>query len=427
MHLIRHRDRVVTKVELLDTVWGDRFVSESALASRLKSARRAVGDDGSGQRVIRTVFGRGYQFVAPVVEHHEPGTRAPPATAISQTLQQQTVRFCTASDGHRIAYATIGSGPVLVKAANWLTHLDHDRETSVWAHWLEGLARGRTLLRYDERGCGMSDWDVEHFRFEDWVDDLETVVDAAGLDQFPLLGVSQGAAVAVAFAAEHPERVTRLVLASAYARGRLARATDDDQRREAALDLEVARRRMGSRRPVVPSGVHVAVPAGRRTRGVGGVQRPATDHDVTRERRALPRDVRPDRRHRAGAEGEVPHARHALPRRLAAAGRRRSRARRPDPRLPVRPAPEPQPSPAATNPPGRSSSTSWIGSSVRTLTEPPGPGGLVWRRSTRRLPVPRCRRRTCARNRRPVAAGACRRRGGHRRTPGRAGGGHRSR
>ena len=241
VHLIRHRDRVVTKVELLDTVWGDRFVSESALASRLKSARRAVGDDGSGQRVIRTVFGRGYQFVAPVVEHHEPGTRVPPPSSISPTLQQQTVRFCTASDGHRIAYATLGSGPVLVKAANWLTHLDHDRETSVWAHWLEGLARGRTLLRYDERGCGMSDWDVEHFRFEDWVDDLETVVDAAGLDTFPLLGVSQGAAVAVAFAAEHPERVTRLVLASAYARGRLARATDDDQRREAALDLEVAR------------------------------------------------------------------------------------------------------------------------------------------------------------------------------------------
>ena len=87
----------------------------------------------------------------------------------------------------------------------------------------------------------MSDWDVEHFRFEDWVDDLEMVVDAAGLDRFPLLGVSQGAAVAVAFAADHPERVTRLVLASAYARGRLARATDEDQRREAALDLEVAR------------------------------------------------------------------------------------------------------------------------------------------------------------------------------------------
>ncbi len=135
----------------------------------------------------------------------------------------------------------MGSGPVLVKAANWLTHLDYDLENAVWRHWLEGLAAGRTLVRYDERGCGMSDWNVEHFRFDDWVDDLELVVDAAGLDQFPLLGVSQGAAVAVAFAARHPERVSRLVLAGAYGRGRLVRASTDEQRREAALDLEVAR------------------------------------------------------------------------------------------------------------------------------------------------------------------------------------------
>ena len=130
---------------------------------------------------------------------------------------------------------------MLVKAANWLTHLDHDRETFVWRHWLEGLADHRTLVRYDERGCGMSDWDVESFDFDDWVDDLELVVDAAGLDAFPLLGVSQGAAVAVAFAARHPERVTRLILCGAYGRGRLLRATTEEERREAALDLEVAR------------------------------------------------------------------------------------------------------------------------------------------------------------------------------------------
>ena len=135
----------------------------------------------------------------------------------------------------------MGSGPVLVKAANWLTHLDYDLENAVWRHWLEGLADGRTLVRYDERGCGLSDWNVDHFRFDDWVDDLELVVDAAGLDRFPLLGVSQGAAVAVAFAARHPERVSRLVLAGAYGRGRLVRATTEEQRREAALDLEVAR------------------------------------------------------------------------------------------------------------------------------------------------------------------------------------------
>ena len=131
---------------------------------------------------------------------------------------------------------------MLVKAANWLTHLDHDRETFVWRHWLEGLAHNRTLVRYDERGCGMSDWDVDSFEFDDWVDDLEMVVDAAGLDRFPLLGVSQGAAVAVAFAARHPERVTRLILSRRRTAGAgcCGRRTEEE-RREAALDLEVAR------------------------------------------------------------------------------------------------------------------------------------------------------------------------------------------
>jgi pimeloyl-ACP methyl ester carboxylesterase/DNA-binding winged helix-turn-helix (wHTH) protein len=240
VYLIRHRQRVVPKSELLDNVWGDRFVSESALASRLKSARRAVGDDGSSQRVIRTVFGRGYQFVAPVAER---GDGQAPAVAPPEEAGElhQSISFCTAPDGARIAYAVMGSGPVLVKAANWMTHLDYDLESPVWRHWLEGLAAGRTLVRYDERGCGLSDWNVEQFSFEDWVNDLELVVDAAGLETFPLLGVSQGAAVAVAFAARHPERVERLVLTGAYGRGRLARAADEEQVREAALDIEVAR------------------------------------------------------------------------------------------------------------------------------------------------------------------------------------------
>jgi pimeloyl-ACP methyl ester carboxylesterase/DNA-binding winged helix-turn-helix (wHTH) protein len=246
VHLIRHRERVVTKTELLDTVWGDRFVSESALASRLKSARRAVGDDGAAQRIIRTVFGRGYQFVAPVEERVPAGAVVGAGAALEarpapSPQLEQAIRFCTAPDGARIAFATMGSGPVLVKAANWLTHLDHDHETFVWRHWLSGLARERTLLRYDERGCGMSDWDVESFDFDDWVNDLELVVDAAGLDRFPLLGVSQGAAVAVAFAARHPERVTRLILCGAYGKGRALRAATEEERREAALDLEVAR------------------------------------------------------------------------------------------------------------------------------------------------------------------------------------------
>jgi pimeloyl-ACP methyl ester carboxylesterase/DNA-binding winged helix-turn-helix (wHTH) protein len=241
VYLIRHRDRVVPKTELLDNVWGDRFVSESALASRLKSARRAVGDDGAAQRVIRTVFGRGYQFVAPVAERADPTPTAPTRRDGHPAPAHQKISFCTASDGARIAYAVMGSGPVLVKAANWLTHVDYDLNSPVWGHWLEGLAHGRTLVRYDERGCGLSDWNVDHFNFDDWVDDLELVVDAEGIETFPLLGVSQGAAVAVAFAARHPDRVERLVLSGAYGRGRLVRARTDEERREAALDIEVAR------------------------------------------------------------------------------------------------------------------------------------------------------------------------------------------
>jgi DNA-binding SARP family transcriptional activator len=109
----------------------------------------------------------------------------------------QTIRFCSTPDGVRLAYATIGKGPVLVKAANWLSHLEFDWTSPVWRHWLIGLAENNTLVRYDERGCGLSDWNVNEFTLDAWVMDLETVVDSLGLDRFPLLGISQGASIAV--------------------------------------------------------------------------------------------------------------------------------------------------------------------------------------------------------------------------------------
>ncbi len=248
LYLIEHRDRVVSKHELLDSVWGHRFVSEAALATALRTARIAVGDSGSEQRFVRTVHRRGYQFVAPTSELSDGRARAQhpaqpgPAEARGRSLGDgQGIRFCQATDGTRVAYATVGSGPPLVKAANWMTHLDLEWASPVWSHWLEGLARDRRLIRYDERGCGLSDCDVPSFSFEDWVDDLETVVDAVGLDRFPLLGVSQGGAVAVAYAVRRPERVSRLILAGAYARGRSVRAHDEAERNEAALDLDLAR------------------------------------------------------------------------------------------------------------------------------------------------------------------------------------------
>ncbi|MGB3733670.1 MAG: alpha/beta fold hydrolase [Ilumatobacter sp.] len=153
----------------------------------------------------------------------------------------QHIRFCRTESGIRLAYATSGSGPPLVRAANWMTHLDYDWDNPVWRHWLLGLSEQRRLVRYDERGCGLSDWNVGDFDFDDWVDDLEAIVDELELDTFPLLGVSQGGAVAIAYAHRHPERVSRLVLVGAYAQGRLARAATDAQRAEAAVHVELAR------------------------------------------------------------------------------------------------------------------------------------------------------------------------------------------
>lgn len=161
----------------------------------------------------------------------------------------QHIQFCRAHDGTRLAYASSGHGPPLVKAATWLTHLNDDWDSPVWRHWMAGLSRDHALLRYDERGCGLSEWDVPDISFETWVDDLEAVVDAAGLDTFPLLGISQGAAVAVAYAVRHPERVRALVLYGGYARGRNLRAASAEARREASLHLELARVGWGSDDP----------------------------------------------------------------------------------------------------------------------------------------------------------------------------------
>lgn len=132
---------------------------------------------------------------------------------------QQQIRFCTGSDGLRLAYTVSSDGPPLIKAQNWITHLEHDWQTPVWRHWIMELGKRFSFVRFDQRGCGLSDADTKEISFEAWVKDLEAVSDAAGFDRFALLGISQGAALAIAYAARHPERVSRLVLYGGYARG----------------------------------------------------------------------------------------------------------------------------------------------------------------------------------------------------------------
>ena len=234
-YLVKHRDRVVSKQELLDEIWPEGFVTESTLTSRLMAARRAIGDSGGAQRMIKTIRRRGYRFVGEVSELDEAAAAAPdPPSAVERAAP---VRFCTTQDGARIAYSVTGRGRPVVKVANWLTHLEFDFESPVWRHLITDLVPDRRLVRYDARGSGLSDWDVDEMSLEVWVRDLESIVDELSLERFPLFGISQGWAIAVAYAIRHAERVSHLVLHGAYARGRYLRGLEQREDLLAASTL----------------------------------------------------------------------------------------------------------------------------------------------------------------------------------------------
>ena len=248
-YLIANRDRVVSKDEIFHAVWHGRFVSEATLSSRINAARFAVGDNGKDQHFIRTIPRRGFRFVGEIQSPSD--AAAPPALNTiaasgieSDIASKQDVTFCTAADGARLAVASVGNGSVLVKTANWLNHVEFDWESPVWAPTFSRWASRHRLIRYDQRGTGLSDWDTKEISFEAFVRDLEAVTTALRLDRFALFGISQGASVAIAYAARYPERVSKLVLHGAYVLGRNKRDTAFD-REQAAAYLTLVRHGWG--------------------------------------------------------------------------------------------------------------------------------------------------------------------------------------
>ncbi len=165
--------------------------------------------------------------------------------AAKRALRQQ-IRYAKASDGSRLAWAEAGEGPVVVKAANWLTHLEYEWESPIWRHWLQFFAGRFRLVRYDERGCGLSEWRGGELGVDRWTDDLEAVIEAAHpFGPMTLLGISQGSAACIAYAIGHPERVTRLILYGAYAHGAYLRGTAETRATYRAI-VELARTAWGS-------------------------------------------------------------------------------------------------------------------------------------------------------------------------------------
>ena len=218
--LVGRHGSLVPKEELLNALWPETNVEENNIDRNISTLRKALGEKSASPRYIETVPRVGYRFVAGVTEVSvaEAGDAAP-REAQPESLDRQEIRFCAGPDNVRIAYAKVGSGFPIVRVANCFNHLAFEWQSPIWHHWVRDLASENSIVRYDGRGNGLSEWNVENMSFDAWLQDLETVVDAAGLEKFALMGHSQGGAVAIAYAVKHPERVSHLILCGAYSRG----------------------------------------------------------------------------------------------------------------------------------------------------------------------------------------------------------------
>lgn len=215
--LLKNTGSLVTKEQLIEEIWGGRIVSESAISARIAAARKAVGDDGKQQAIIRTIARRGLQFVA------ELSKSSATETSVSSPSQHPRIRYATADDGVKIAFAVSGSGPPLLRVAHHPTHVELEWLISTDRALFDALGKSHTLIRMDPRGSGLSDLKVDDYSAARKAKDIKAVVDTLGLDQFALFGSSSGAMIAVEFAVMFPEHVSHLITLGGYVDGRSVR------------------------------------------------------------------------------------------------------------------------------------------------------------------------------------------------------------
>ncbi len=235
---VENPGELITHDRLIDSVWDGRIVSDSAISARISALRKIIGDNGKQQKLIKTVPRKGFRFLAKIKSNYESISYGAEEKPFSEYGQAQKVKFCTSADGTQIAFATTGSGYPLVRAGHWLTHLEYDWQSPVWRPFLNELGKHYSVTRYDQRGNGLSDWDVSDLTLESFVEDLEAIAETIEKEKFALYGTSQGVPIAVAYAVKHPERVSHLILHGGYVRGRFLRAKNEElEKAEALLTL----------------------------------------------------------------------------------------------------------------------------------------------------------------------------------------------
>ncbi|MGC2196683.1 MAG: alpha/beta fold hydrolase [Terriglobales bacterium] len=218
--LVENHGRLIRKDELMQRLWPDSVVEENNLDHNISKLRGALQAGTNSQKFIETVPRQGYRFIADVQQVSTSRIlHTVEASPEAHSTSEQEIQFFTTSDGVRVAYTIGGSGPPLVRTVDWLNHLDFEWKSPFRRHWFSEIMRHNTFLRYDQRGSGLSDWNIDDFSFERSLADFEELISAVGWDKFALVGSCQGGAIGTAYAARHPERVTKLILVGAFAQG----------------------------------------------------------------------------------------------------------------------------------------------------------------------------------------------------------------
>lgn len=210
---------VVSRSDLIEQCWDGRIVTDDAVTRVLSQLRRLGAELCEGAFTIQTIRGVGCRLVVRNKDSADLTDSRRPIRRVVDLRERQRISFCRTDDGVTLAYARLGEGMPLVRAAHSLSHLELELENPAWRHWIDELSSRNMLLRYDSRGNGLSERKVEIPHFDRLVADLATVVDAAGLQRFDLLAISQGTPLAIAFAARYPQRVARMVLINSFASG----------------------------------------------------------------------------------------------------------------------------------------------------------------------------------------------------------------
>ena len=248
--LIEQSGSVVSREEILQEVWQGLNVSPDLVREYIFEVRKALNDNASSPQYIETVGRRGFRLIGSVSiapDSAQGSTTRSPAT---RPNPMPAVKFCQSTDGTSIAHTRSGEGYPLLISGSWMTHLEHDWENPAFGDYIRHLSENHAVIRYDQRGNGLSQWEGVDISFDRMVEDMEVVIDAYGHEKVAILGLSQGASVSIAYALRRPERISHLVLSGGYARGRKQRGNAAEAEESQAL-VNLIRNSWGNDNPAV--------------------------------------------------------------------------------------------------------------------------------------------------------------------------------